>query len=59
MTEGAWTVAVVRQLWAEGIDWRADALTGQAIDPQGLDEFLARRATLPVRDVFPYPGPEP
>lgn len=59
MTEGAWTVAVVRQFWAEGIDWRADAPTAQAIDPHGLDELLARRATLPVRDVFPYPGPEP
>lgn len=39
MTEGAWTEAVVRQLWAEGIDWEADTPTAQPIDPRGLDGY--------------------
>lgn len=60
MTEGAWMGAVVRQLWAEGIDLEKDTPTPQPIvDTQGLDELLARRATLPVRSAFSYPGPEP
>lgn len=57
--DGCCSTPVVGQLWAEGIDWRADGPTAQAIDPHGLDELLARRATLPIRDVCPYPGPEP
>ncbi len=49
-----WTDHALRQLWAEGINWRALASSGVP----HVEAWLQCRDTLPRREPFHYPGPE-
>ncbi len=53
-----WTDHALRQLWAEGINWRALASCGEATGVPPVEEWLQCRDTLPRREPFHYPGPE-
>lgn len=53
-----WTERALRQLWADGIDWRALVPAPEAASPHQVDGWLQHRHTLPRREPFRYPGPD-
>ncbi len=55
-----WTDHALRQLWADGINWRALVSSGEAAGVPHVEEWLQCRDTLPRREPFHrgFPTPE-